>query len=117
MHDLSRWRLAAMGRERDALSAAHTQMLEALGEGLLSFGGAAAAGTRRIRSLDLEMARADHSYETQAKEAFDRGVRSKTAERVLDTAQMEHRQELEKKSLAELIEWSLQSRDTASHKP
>lgn len=117
MHDLSRWRLASLARERDALTEAHTQMLQALGEGLMSFGGAAAAGTRRIRSLELEMARADQTYQTQVKETFDRGVRSKTAERALDSAKAEHRQELEKKSLSELIEWSLQSKDSASRKP
>ena len=117
MHDLSRWRLATLARERDALATAHSQMLEALGEGLMSFGGAAAAGTRRIRSLELEMVRADLTYETQAKETFDRAVRSKTAERALDSARTEHRHELEKKSLSELIEWSLQSRDSGSHKP
>ena len=85
--------------------------------GLLQFGGAASAATRRIRSIELEMASARTEYEAQSKSSQSHGARSRMAERAVETAQGHYRQELEKKSLSELIEWSLQATNSGSHKP
>ena len=61
-------------------------MIDALGAGLLSFGGAAAAATRRIRAIEVEMATARNVYDSQAKHAKDHGVRSRLAERAVESA-------------------------------
>lgn len=109
LHDLARWRLVALGRRRDELAETHGEMLDALGEGLMAYGGPAAAGNRRIRALEVEIAGARLDHAAQAEEALRHGARSKLADRAAETAEVHHRRELEKKSLAELIEWSLQA--------
>ncbi len=117
LHDLSVWRLTHMAQQRDQLASAHSEMIDALGAGLLSFGGAAAAATRRIRAIEVEMATARSVYESQAKHAKDHGVRSRMAERAVESAAAQYRTEVEKKSLAELIDWTLQASNSGSRKP
>ena len=117
LHELSQWRATALARERDQLAETHVQMMQSLGAGLTSFGGAAAAATRRIRRLEVEMTSAQADYEAQAKESLSHGARSKVAEKAVEKAAEQHRQAMEKKSLMELIEQSLQSSSTASRKP
>lgn len=116
LHDLSVWKLSNLAEQRDKLATAHVEMVEALGEGLLAFGGAAAAATRRIRSIEVEMTAADAAHAEQVKHAFAQGARSKMAEQVAGRAREEYRREAEKKSLAELIEQSLQASPPGSHK-
>ena len=116
LHDLSVWKLSNLAEQRDKLAVAHVEMIQALGEGLLAFGGAAAA-TRRIRSLEVEMTETNAAHAAQAKQAFAQGARSKLAEQVVGRARAEYRRETEKKSLAELIEQSVQSSVTGSRKP
>lgn len=117
LHDLSVWKLTHLAEERDKLTVAHAQMIQALGEGLLSFGGAASAATRRIRSIEIEINAAKAAHAAQAKHAFENGARSKLAEKVVDRAEGEARREMEKKTLVEQIEWSLQTPISGSHKP
>ena len=117
LHDLSVWKLTHLAEERDKLTVAHAQMIQALGEGLLSFGGAASAATRRIRSIEIEMSAAEAAHAAQAKRALENGARSKLAERVVERAEEDGRREMEKKTLAELIEWSLQASISGSRKP
>lgn len=117
LHDLSVWKLSNLAEQRDKLAVAHVEMIQALGEGLLAFGGAAAAATRRIRSLEVEMTETNAAHAAQAKQAFAQGARSKLAEQVVGRARAEYRRETEKKSLAELIEQSVQSSVTGSRKP
>jgi hypothetical protein len=117
LHDLSMWKLTHLAEERDKLTVAHAQMIQALGEGLLSFGGAASAATRRIRSIEMEINAAHAAHAAQAKRALENGARSKLAEKVAERAEDEGRRETEKKTLFELIEWSLQSSISGSHKP
>ena len=116
LHDLSVWRLAALGRERDKLASAHVEMLDALGSGLLAFGQPAAAGTRRIRALEVEIAVANRGYDEQAKRSFEHGVRSKLADRAREAAAAEFRADVEKRTLSELIDWSLRQPNSGSRK-
>ena len=116
LHDLSVWRLTTLAQQRDQLASAHSEMIDALGAGLLSFGGAAAAGTRRIRAIEVEMAVARNVYESQAKHAQDHGVRTRMAERAVESASAEYRADAEKKTLAELIDWTLQASNSGSRK-
>ena len=116
LHELSQWRLAALGQQRDRLAGAHGEMLGALSEGLLAAGAPAAAATRRIRALELEMAVAQTGYDTQAKLTLDFGARAHLADRALDAATVAHRQHAERKTLVELIERSLAVDGTGSRK-
>jgi hypothetical protein len=117
LHDLSVWKLTHLAEERDKLSVAHADMIRALGEGLLSFGAAASAGTRRIRSIEMEINAARAAHAAQAKRALENGARSKLAEKVVERAEDDNRRDVEKKTLAELIEWSLQASISGSRKP
>ena len=105
--------LAQFGRLQASLTGS---LAIALGAGLLSFGGAAAAGTRRIRAIEVEMAVARNVYESQAKHAQDHGVRTRMAERAVESASAEYRADAEKKTLAELIDWTLQASNSGSRK-
>lgn len=117
LHDLSVWRLAHLAQQREQLAIAHSEMIQSLGDGLLQFGGAASAGSRRIRGIEVEMASAKSDYEAQSKATQSHGARTRLAERAVETATGKYRQDLENRSLAELIEWSLQAANTAPRKP
>jgi len=116
LHDLSVWRLAALGRQRDQLANTHLEMLDAVENGLLAFGRPAAAANRRIRALEVEIATAKGSYEEQAKRSLEQGVRSRLADRAREGAAADLRADVEKRTLLELIEWSLQRPNSGSHK-
>jgi len=116
LHDLSIWRLTALARQKDKLAGAHGEMLDALRDGLMAYGGPAAAGTRRIRGLEVEMAAAQINFDAHAEETRDHGVRSRLADRAVDAAAVQYRREVEKKGLAELIEWTLQAAASGSRK-
>jgi hypothetical protein len=116
LHDLSVWRLATLGRQRDQLTNSHLEMLDAVGTGLLAFGPPAAAATRRIRRLEVEIEVAKGGYEEQAKRSLEQGVRSRLADRARESAAAEFRSDLEKRTLSELIEWSVQKANSGSHK-
>jgi hypothetical protein len=117
LHDLSVWRLATLARQKEQLTNAHVEMLEAVGTGLLAFGPPAAAATRRIRRLEVEIEVAKGGYEEQAKRSLEQGVRSRLADRAREAAAADLRADLEKRTLSELIEWSLQRPTSGSHKP
>ncbi len=116
MRDLAVWRLAAMDRDERALAEAHREMIEAMHEGLLAFGGPSAAGNRRVRAIEVEMAAAQVRREAQAAHALDMGARAQLAETALDDAAARLRAETEKKTLAEIIEGSLRPAPSASRK-
>ncbi len=116
LRDLAEWRRAQLTRRRDALSEAHGEMIAALGEGLLAFGGAASAGSRRIRALEVEIAVARDVGEAQARETFARAAGSRLAARALDAAEARHRADMEKRGLADLIDSSLFAADPGPRK-
>src|SRR5271167_5088702 len=91
LHDLSLWRLIALGRARDQLTSAHLEMLDVVGTELFAFGGPAAAATRRIRALEREIAVAQAGYAEQAKRTLEHGVRSRVADVARETAAAQYR--------------------------
>ncbi len=117
LHDLSRWRLSKLARERDELIQTHEEMLAAISDGLLAFGGAAAAGTRRIRALEVEMSAARDVHEAHAARTLELGTRSRLADRVVEAAEARHRAENEQKGLEELIAWTLLAANSGPRKP
>ena len=117
MHDLSRWKLTHMAHERAQLAQAHTEMIAALGEGLLSFGGAASAATRRIRAIEVQMMATEAAEMAQARHTLEQGLRSRAAERAVQSTSAKHETEVQNKNLAELIEQSLQASFPGSGKP
>ena len=102
--DLSAWRLAKLTYERDKLVTAHEEMLTALGDGLMAWGPPSAAGNRRVRALERELAATDSIEKDLARRAFDDGRLAKLAEDRLDTVSAAWRETQERKSLEELIE-------------
>jgi hypothetical protein len=117
LHNLSLWRLIALGHARDRLTGAHVEMLDALGTGLFAFGDPAAAATRRIRALEREIAVVQAGYAEQAKLTLEHGVRSKVADVARESASAQYRADAERRNLAELIDWSLRHAHPGSRKP
>jgi hypothetical protein len=109
MHDLAVWRLAALEREREALIEDHRAMLAAMEGDMMAYGGFAAAGVRRIRSLEVKIAAADAARAAQSKRALDLGTRAKLVERALGGVAAQYREQKERKELAELIDASLRN--------
>lgn len=104
MADLSAWRLAALTFERSKLESAHEEMLNALGEGLMAYGPPSAAGNRRVRALERELAASEVMAKALAQRALDDGRLAKLAEGRLDTVREAWRETQERKSLEELID-------------
>jgi hypothetical protein len=114
MHDLAVWRLTALGRERDDLADNHREMLEAMGRGGVFDGAPAAAGMRRIRKLEREIAAADAEVAAQTRRAIDQGTRAKLADRARETADARYRDQRQRKELADLVEDSLRNPKSSS---
>ena len=107
MADLSAWRLATLTFERNKLEIAHDEMLNALGEGLMAYGPPSAAGNRRVRALERQLAASEPTAKALAQRALDDGRLAKLAEGRLDTVRAAWRDTQERKSLEELIEATL----------
>jgi hypothetical protein len=109
IHELSTWKLSKLAARKEQLDVAHIEMIAALGEGLLSFGGAASAATRRIRALEVEKQEANVAHEAGQRQSFELGMRARAAERAVQATAAEARAEADKKSLEALIEQSLRA--------
>lgn len=116
MHEMAAWRLTLAVQEREKLAAAHAEMIEALGEGLMAFGPASVAGTRRVRSIERQLALAEAEEKLLEKRALDDGRLAKLADRSLGAAREARRDDLERRSLEDLIDATLAS-GSASRKP
>ncbi|MGD1035623.1 MAG: hypothetical protein ABR878_00170 [Roseiarcus sp.] len=114
MHDLAVWRLNALSRERDDLARNHCEMLDAMERGVAAYGAPAAAGLRRIRALEKEIAAAAAEYEAQTRRAIDQGTRAKLADRARESADARYRDQRQRKELADLIERSLRNPKSSS---
>jgi hypothetical protein len=115
MHDLAVWRLTSVARERERLTREHSQMIEAMSEGLMAYGGPAAAGARRVRALERDLGIARDLEANLERKQIEQGARAKLADRAAGAARNEYREALEKKSLEELIASAL-SMPSASRK-
>jgi len=107
MHEMAQWRLAVVVAEREKLSSAHAEMIEALGDGLMAFGPASVAGTRRLRGIEREMALADVTEKDLEQRTLEEGRLAKLADRCLGAAREALRGQVERRSLEELIEATL----------
>ncbi|HLH47938.1 MAG TPA: hypothetical protein VKV96_01245 [Roseiarcus sp.] len=107
LHDLTRWRLAAIGRQRSSLEEAERAMIEALNSDAVGHGAPAAAAARRLRSIGREIAAAKADYDAQSQRVLDQGTRAKLAQRLVENADANYRADKERKDLGDLIERSL----------
>jgi hypothetical protein len=116
LHEMSAWRLARVQWEREKLSAAHAEMIEALGEGIMAYGPLSQAGTRRVRAIERELAIADVVEKDLEKHTLEDGRLAKLADRFLAAAREAWQDDEERRSLEELIEATLAPR-SGSRKP
>jgi len=116
LHEMSAWRLARLQWEREKLTTAHAEMIEALGEGLMAYGPLSQAGTRRLRSIEREIAVAGIVEKDLEQRTLDDGRLAKLADRFLTAAREARRDDLARRSLEELIEATLAPR-SGSRKP
>ena len=107
MHELAQWRLARVARERETLVAAHAQMIAALCDGLMAYGPPAAAGSRRVRAMELELARVNVVEKDMEQHTLDEGRLAKLADISLAAARGTWRDQVDRRSLEELIEVSV----------
>jgi len=116
LHDLSVWRLSALGRQRDQINAAHAEMLNAMSAGFFAFGSAAAAANRRIRAIEVEIENANRAHENQSRRSLELGARSQLAGASLRAATEQSRRDRQNRELADLIEEMLRASGSASRK-
>jgi hypothetical protein len=116
LHELADWRLMALGQQQDKLAGAHVDMLNAMGDGPFAFGDPAAAATRRIRAIEMEIAIVKDVFAAQAKRTLEHGVRLQLATGALEAASAQVRRDEQSRSLGELIEGMLHARGSASRK-
>jgi hypothetical protein len=107
LHEVSAWRLARVQYERKKLSVAHAEMMEALGGDFIAYGPLSQVATRRVRTLESEMAVAHVVEKTLEQRTLDEGRQAKLANRVLAAAREDLRETTERRSLEELIEATL----------
>ncbi len=103
MHNLAVWRLASVAREREKLTQDHCEMIEAMGEGLMAYGGLAAAGARRVRALERDLAVTRTLEVNLERQTIEQGARAKMADQAAGAARNEYRDARDKKSLEDLI--------------
>ncbi len=116
LHEMSAWRLAKLQWEREKLASAHAEMIEALGDGLMAYGPLSQAGTRRVRSIEREIAHAGVIEKDLERRTLDEGRLAKLADRFLAVAREAQRDDMERRSLEDLIEATLAPR-SGSRKP
>ena len=116
MHELSVWRLTALGQQRDQLSTAHAEILSAMSAGVLAFGSTAAAATRRIRTLEVEIESVKRAHRTQSRRALELGARSQLAGASLKAATEQSRRDRQSGELADLVVGMLRASGSASRK-
>jgi hypothetical protein len=114
LHDLTRWRLAAIGQQRDTLEEAERAMVEALNSEAVGHGATAAAASRRLRSIGRQIAVAKADYDAQSQRVLDQGARAKLAQRLVENVDAKHRAEKERKDLGDLIERSISGKSSSS---
>ncbi len=94
------------------------EMLSALGDDAFPFDGPmAAAASRRLRSLEMEIVAAREMHEGQAQRAREHGAKARVAEGAAEAANVRFRAERERKSLSELIDRTLQANSSVWRKP
>jgi hypothetical protein len=116
LHEMSAWRLARAQWESEKLATAHAEMIQALGEGLMAYGPLSQSGNRRVRSIEREIALAGVVEKDLEKRTLDDGRMAKLADRFLAVARDALRDDVERRSLEELIEATLAPR-SGSRKP
>jgi hypothetical protein len=116
LQEMSAWQLARVQWERERLAATHAEMIEALSDGFMSYGPVSMAGTRRVRSIEREIAIADAIGKDMEKRALEDGRLAKLADRRLAAVREDWREVSERRSLEELIEATIVA-VSASRKP
>jgi hypothetical protein len=116
LHEMSAWQLARVQWEREKLAANHAEMIEALSEGFMSYGPLSMAGTRRVRSIEREIAIAAAIERDMEKRALEDGRLAKLADRRLAAVREVWREAGERRSLEDLIEATI-AVVSASRKP
>lgn len=114
MHDLTRWRLAAIGQQRVSLEEAERAMIDALNSDAVGVGAPAAAASSRLRSIGRQIAMAKADYDAQSQRVLDQGARAKIAQRMVESADAKMRAERERKDLGDLIERSLNAKTSSA---
>jgi hypothetical protein len=117
LEELSSWKLTRLDNKQRELSEAHVGMLQSLGDGLLAFGGAATAATRRIRALEVEIGQLRGEQASQSDDARRQAARSAVLNKAIHSASHKLKTATDNRSLMELIEQSLRVDRPASDKP
>ena len=113
MHDLGRWRLSKIERERASLRDDLRAVFEALERGELAYGAHAKLSARRIRGLQKQLDTLASESERVQRAADGHGMRARLAERAAETADKAYREHEARKELADLIERALMRRDAS----
>jgi uncharacterized protein (DUF3084 family) len=113
MHDLGRWRLSKIERERASLSDDLRAVFEALENGELVYGALAQLSAHRIRRLQKQLDALASESDRVRRAAHVHGMRAKLAERAAETADQVYRELQARKEVTDLIERALMRRDAS----
>jgi hypothetical protein len=106
--NLKKWRVAHLESERQTLSQAHVEVMAAMERDLASFGPLAVAATRRLRTLEKEMAMTALERQSQERQLIAHTIRSKMIDQVIEAADAQQRSQDERKELSDIIEsWQM----------
>ena len=117
LEELSSWKLTRLENKQRELSDAHVGMVQSLGDGLLAFGGAANAATRRIRALEVEIGQLRGEQASQSDDARRQAARTAVLNKVMRSTSDKLRTAADNRSLMDLIEQSVRIGRPASDKP
>ena len=103
MHDLGRWRLAALEGERNRVGDDLKALFEALEGDSLAYGPQARLIAGRVRSKQTQLERLEGEAEATRRKANAHGLRSRLAGKAADKAASLYRDQKERKELADLV--------------
>jgi hypothetical protein len=113
MHELGRLRLTAIQREQAGLSEDLGAVFEALSSGNLAYGASAALSACYIRALQSRLDLLAHESDNARRKAQAHGIRAKLAGQAAELAARNHRDEKERKELADLVERAIARRSAS----
>ncbi|WP_158816256.1 hypothetical protein [Methylocapsa sp. S129] len=107
LHKLNAWKLAALDQQRAALEEAQKQTIEAIDRDVTMNGVLVAGATRHLRGIGRKIEAVKSEHVVQTRLSLEQGVRTKLAERLVDSVDAKYRKQQERSDLGDLIERSL----------
>ena len=107
MHNLGRWRLHSLERQKGGLHDDLKAVFEILDTDEIANSVHAGLVGRRLRALQMRLDQLAREQESASRSVLTQGARAKLAEQAIEAATLDYRRLNERKELAEIIERAL----------